>query len=427
MIALTDLRIGVEAGELVVRIALTDANRAALAALLQLQPSAVAKRTGRGGDRRSLPDLPPIASTERDSQDGEIKRRYLEELESIPDVAFALGIGVRQVENALARLGVAKRSVPEAMRAKWERRRRSLIGAPPRPMRASGRRRLFSDERAAELKRRYLDDLESTTALAVAYNTTPQTITNTLHRLGVETRSRNEAVRIANERAAPDPRSAGAPRRAQPDAPPALERLAEPRPVKPAKDAKAKPPAKPAAPKPEDHPKANEIVRLYVDEECSIPGIVEILDDELSAERVRKILAGRGVALRGKAEAAKLRHEQIAARREAIAKSKLPPLVVPADAPRKTVKLEHLRPIERFDQPKRKPSEALRENKDRTFKIARQKRAAAMREPATAAELQSAVSNYFDKGGAITAIESPKIDQTARPAVGLRNGMSGRR
>lgn len=405
MIALTNLRVGVEAGELVVRVELSDANRAALMALLQLPP-AVTVRRGRGGDRRSLPDLPPIGSEERDAQDREIARRYVDELESIPDIAHALGCGATTIETALDRAGVMRRTTQEAMAAKWERRRRGLGGAPQRHHRGGQEvKRALTDEQAAEAKRLYVDELESTTVIAELFNANSATICNTLRRLGVTVRSRSEGQRIiqARQRAS----------RPAPVPPPP-----KPKPVKPA--AKAKPPAKPKAPPLAEHPQANEIVRLYVDEEASIHGIVEILDNALSAGQVQRILTARGVAMRSKAQAAKARSEQEAARREVAAAAKLPPLPVPRNAPRRKVKLEELRPVQRLDAPKKTHREAIAETKARTIKIARAKRTAQLRGPASPQELQDAVKRHFENGGEIIAIESPKIDQTARPNVGTR-------
>jgi hypothetical protein len=225
----------------------------------------------------------------------------------------------------------------------------------------------------------------------------------------------------------------------QSDAPPAIERLAETRvstispPASGKTAAAVKQTPEPVNPGPAKLVRSgatdiaardDEIERLYCIEQLSANQVD--YDLRLSPGTTKRVLVGRGVALRTISEAAKLRHAQNAVRRDGYLASgapKLKPVEVPKNAPRKVVKLEELRPVERLDAPKRTGREAVKFNKDRTYKIVRQKQAAARREPMTTQDLQDAVKRFFEKGGEITEIKTAPIEQTARPAVGMRDGM----
>ncbi len=194
-------------------------------------------------------------------------------------------------------------------------------------------------------------------------------------------------------------------------------------------------PAKPHAHQPSQHPtsaradaarnKRNgltreseaEIARRYVDELVGVSALAaEFTGGDVA--KVRQVLTERGVALRTAAQQKSIGRQEGQARRAAgrAFEPKLPPAPVPADAPRKLVKLAELRQVE---EKAKTGSDAVKALRRRAIEADRKRRVAAAGQPLTATVLRDAVQQYFDNGGEIIEVVTEKAPYSGGVPVGL--------
>lgn len=278
--------------------------------------------------------------------------------------------------------------------------------------------RTYSADVELEIAKEYLAGA-STVMLADKFGGTQTSIAAALDRQNVPRRSASEAIKLkwAQRRAAggaePQKSEVKATAPAPPAKPPTAPQTAKPR----ATDATASR----ASPGDAKGQRDAEIKRLYVEEELSTGTIGAMFD--LTPRAVADALGRQKVTLRTRSQAAQLLHRQRMERGDFKPKNHRPyvkptPLDIPADAPRKTVRLADALKEREPPGGKVKGKEILKAS------LARKRRDDKLRKapPLSAQEQQEAVKRFFEKGGQITEIESPKFQQTTKTAMGGKDG-----
>jgi hypothetical protein len=260
------------------------------------------------------------------------------------------------------------------------------IGAETRGGNAHAKHRAVTPEQEFEIKRRYVDEFDSTVVIARAFACSVTAIESALDRQGVKLRTQQEAARAQWTRRK---RKAAAGQGCQPEAPPAAAKS---------------PAASTAKAETSTAERDGEIVRLYRDEQLPLSEVMR--QGEVDRTTALKALERCGVRLRTQGQQMAItreRNKRIAAARNELA-VKPKPLQIPEDAPRERMKISAVR--REIGDPKW----------HRAYGQGRKDK------PSSPAEQQAAVEAYFANGGAITVLESEAAPPPAPVRVKARAG-----
>lgn len=301
----------------------------------------------------------------------------------------------------------------------------SNVTAEGRSRRRRGPPPALSDQHDAEIRRRFVN--QSPAEIAQALGLPNWQVEKRCAALGLR-RSPSDAAKLRWQRRRADQKAnatnATGPCEGATRADLPRNSEVEPKPDRPAQTAKAVDPPKPLRDQSKEErarergERNAEMKRLYAEEELSSAQIGEIYG--LDPKTVRNILKADGVPMRTASQAQRVRSPPPPP-------MKLRPSEIPADAPRQRVKLADIRAAEREERANDRPGDGVRRLREEGRRITRQKLSGMAGEPLTSDSVAAAVERYVAGGGKITEIETAKIEQAKRPAVGMSGSRSGGR